>query len=118
MAIEQKQPELGLQYLDTALQHDPDHGEALLNSAILIQVCLTCYLDTERDGWPEEGCVARERDGLPERGMGGQKRDGWVARERDGWPEEGQVARERDGWLERGIGGQREGWVARRGMGG
>ena len=29
---------LGLQYMNTALQYDPTHTEALLNSAILIQV--------------------------------------------------------------------------------
>ena len=29
---------LGLQYMNTALQYDPKHKEALLNSAILIQV--------------------------------------------------------------------------------
>ncbi len=45
VAIEQKQPDVGLQYLDTALHHDPNHAEALLNSAILIQVERHFYLE-------------------------------------------------------------------------
>jgi hypothetical protein len=30
--------QVGLEYLNTALQYDPNHAEALLNSAILMQV--------------------------------------------------------------------------------
>ena len=37
VALEQQKPDLGMKYLDKALDIDPNHPEALLNSAIVIQ---------------------------------------------------------------------------------
>ena len=37
VALEQGRPDQGLQYLNRALELDPQHKEALLNSAIVIQ---------------------------------------------------------------------------------
>lgn len=42
--LEQGRPQQALAYLDKALEMDPDHQQALLNSAVLIQVSFKYYI--------------------------------------------------------------------------
>lgn len=51
MLLEQGKASQALAYLDKALEIDPEHGQALLNSAILLQ----------EFGRPELRLIARER---------------------------------------------------------
>lgn len=51
MLLEQGKSSQALAYLDKALEIDPDHGQALLNSAILLQDI----------GRPDLRQIARER---------------------------------------------------------